>query len=426
MSEIKIKSSNILLFMLGLFSTLQILTIFNITIFSYILCMTFVFFIVTHKFKFKKNKYVHIYLICCILTTFFIFLNPDFENRYFKSAIMSFIYTIMVLFIPLSLSNFDESSYFIKGFTISCYIQIFWAIFQIAMFNYLNVDINDLIFNGILNYNIEASSYRDGMVVCTGLHWHAANLIPIIVYIFLKKNLFLKIICIFVTYYSKSATMMIALILCMFFLTIYYLKKNYSTPISIKIKLYQFVILTFAIIFIILNFEMIFGKIYDSINMLVKRFMEINSTVGGTSSAVHFDYYTSLPDIFSKISIISSFFGVGMSSSGLIFSDLYGQYVEMEWVVESDFVNILLSQGILGFISFYLLMFNIIVYLKKKDYKNMSFILVLILCGVTYNVQFHWVILVELILREYDTADEKLILKKEVSENVIECCYSNI
>ena len=63
---------------------------------------------------------------------------------------------------------------FLTGFRLSCHVQIFWCLLQLALFNTIGLDINRTLFSGAAL----SSHYRGGTLVCTGLHWHAANMIP--------------------------------------------------------------------------------------------------------------------------------------------------------------------------------------------------------------------------------------------------------
>ena len=66
------------------------------------------------------------------------------------------------------------------------------------------------------------------------------------------------------------------------------------------------------------------------------------------------------------------------------------------WVVESDYINILLSQGIVGIILWgYILTKIIILSIKYNYWENIAFVLIVAFVGIMYNIQFTWFIIIE-------------------------------
>ena len=67
------------------------------------------------------------------------------------------------------------------------------------------------------------------------------------------------------------------------------------------------------------------------------------------------------------------------------------------WVVESDYINILLSQGIVGLTLWgYILGKIISISRKYKYFENIAFVLISAFVGIMYNIQFTWFIVIEL------------------------------
>lgn len=78
---------------------------------------------------------------------------------------------------------------------------------------------------------------------------------------------------------------------------------------------------------------------------------------------------------------------------------MFGQYAELKsWVVESDVMNQLYSNGIIGFIFYY----GFLLYIAIRGYRldRRYFILMtgLIITGITYNIQFDWIVYIEFLL----------------------------
>ena len=90
---------------------------------------------------------------------------------------------------------------------------------------------------------------------------------------------------------------------------------------------------------------------------LINRIFNVNSD---SSSSAHLSYYILYPQIVEENGWFTSLFGTGYASSGYSITNINGQYSGLRlWVVESDIIDILVSRGILGFISYYLFLFVI-------------------------------------------------------------------
>ena len=65
---------------------------------------------------------------------------------------------------------------------------------------------------------------------------------------------------------------------------------------------------------------------------------------------------------------------------------------------ECDYINILVSRGIVGFISYYSLLVYIMLKGLKIDVRYFIFIFVILFQGFGYNIQFDYLLLVEIIM----------------------------
>lgn len=420
----KQKISNVLMLLLGVFSTLQIFELFSLTLFTIFLIITVIYYFSSHTIRLKRNIFLYYGMACC-LTTAFVFINPDFVLSYLHQSIVGFLNMILVLTLYFLIRNKCECNNFIRGFKISCYIQLVWCLCQISLYTIFKIDLNKIIFNDILQMSGEYSYYREGRLVATGLHWHSANLTPILIFLFFSsKNILIKIICIAITYFTQSATQMIAIILSMLYYVFYFFKNKKVIFDKKRNANFYIVFCGFLLVFIVL-IVVAMPTITNTIQWLMDRVLQITSSVGGTSSAVHFSYYTRLPFIYSNVSIFTQMFGVGISSSGAIFSSLFNQYIDLIWVVESDFVNILLSQGIIGCILFYLILAKCILEIYRYNAKYAYMLGVFVVSGFVYNIQFTWVILLELILLKKVELSRLQNFRGDYSD-ITKCNYSNL
>ena len=388
-----------LVFLLGIFSTMQILTLGGITIFNILSIIVFLYFLCIRRSWYSKCLYlkVCVFLLLLGVTTMGALLGDVLSISYKSRAIISFINYVIIFavffFIHVDQNEFSEK--FLCGFKVSCYVQIFWCVLQLILYYTISLDINHIIFAQFFGTTSQTSRYVDGVLACTGLSWHPANLIPVLIYIFLfNKGIVLKLLCIAISVFSHSATAQIAIGLCCCYVLAKWVRKAIGSRIPLK---YWFGFSIFVIIFC----AYICTKnnlVVRTINSILERIRDIYSIEPGNSSATHFSYYTRLFAIIRQSNVFTVLFGYGIDCSGFPFSYYYNQYSDMVWVVESDFVNIVLSQGLVGFIVFYAGFLSITVQYLKKSKSAAVFMLVLFVCGITYNLQFNWVILVELIL----------------------------
>ena len=388
-----------IMLLLGVFSTLQIVTIFGVTVFNLIALVAFLYFFLIEWrwYKSPLNGKILIFLLLCGITTVWALLNNATPRDYKSVALTSCINYFILFGVFIATKNGPRSyiDKFTSGFKISCNIQIIWCILQLLLFYIFSVDLNHVIFNRLLGTTDLTSRYVDGVLVCTGLSWHPANLIPILAFCFFYyKNIVLKLVCVVLAILSHSATAQIAIGLCCLYAIIREGKQLLFARSSVK----QWTLAVLLISILLIYAATDNNLIVRTINSVLDRIRDIHSTEGGNSSATHFSYYLRLGEIYEQTDIVTILFGYGIGCSGVPYSMYFNQYTDQIWVVESDFINLLLSQGLFGFIAFYVLFISIIVKCAKRSKQAAVFLLILLICGVTYNLQYNWVILVELMM----------------------------
>lgn len=387
-----------LFYLLGIFSTMQIITIFDLTVFNILLVIAFLSLLFCSRFYFRKSE-KHIFILA--VATIFSLMSALFGNilpkEFISSTVMNSAVNILILGVAYMVSSRNDTKLikaFIKGFYCSCIIQIVWCILQYILYNLGHLDLNKIIFDDLLHMATDTSTYRNGKLVCTGLCWHAATLVPVLLFAYLKtKNWFAKVLYLFIAFESKSATASIAIMICLFFDICFTIKKLLYKRYNKE----DGIIFLLATVLLVAVLYLARDRISDNLGSLIKRVKDIVSTEGGNSSAVHFSYYTQLPKIIKEYPIFVSLFGLGVGCSGFAFSDIFNQYVGLVWVVESDYVNIFLSQGLFGLAAYYGIIIYFIRSSRGVSKKNIAYLLIMLLCGITYNVQFNWVLFFELL-----------------------------
>ena len=93
------------------------------------------------------------------------------------------------------------------------------------------------------------------------------------------------------------------------------------------------------------------------------------------STAAHLGYYSDYIKILKNSSLSQIIFAYGYGCSGYTITELYGRYADGgTWAIECDYVNILVSRGIIGFISYYSFLLYIMLKGIKIDIRYFIFI----------------------------------------------------
>lgn len=406
------RTDEVLLFLLGLFSTWQIVQFAGFPLFTWLTVLTVGYFFLTRGFSIRKDGLL-LALLAAFLITFGVSLLSDIPADYKKSSltgtVLQFLVIIMAFFARRESADGSVSA-FLRGFDWSCRIQLVWCILQMGAYYGLKLDINTRIFGDLLHMNNETSQYRNGVLACTGLHWHAANLIPILLYTYFHhRSIWTKVLCLVLVYLTKNATALISYVAAVgldFLMFATYTQRDKGGTVSRKIMVYT----VFGVVALVLVSPVLLPKVWETVEYLLLRIYQIwNPSMGNESSAVHFNYYRNLPHILQNIPVLELLFGSGLNTSGYRFTQFFGQYAESVWTVESDFVNGILNKGVLGVSLQYGFLLVLCHRLRKTGQKPLScFVLVLILSGFVYDNQFIWVLLLEYMLycRTYQSSKE--------------------
>lgn len=381
-------------YLLALFSTMQIISVFGVTVFNWLLML----FAVISVFKIIGNKLLktNIGIIPVVLAAAISTLGGVIGNylpdNYRAEGIKQFIWLLCICLVFFYLNSADmkakKVSAYIAGFKLSCEIQIIWCVLQIISYYGFHQVLNEITFNGIFHAGVE---FTESSAVC-GLHWHRANLTPILVsYFFINSNIYIRILLFAIAVLSGSTTSQLLIALCFLIVFVQYARRR-------KFKTRQ--IIAGIIVLVGIGYLTATGVVSSIIGKVVIKFANItdNDYLAGAASKVHVRYYTVLPYIFSRLEPFSVIFGTGLNSSGYAFQKFINQYVNYGvWTIECDVAGILIERGILGFILFYRMLFRMSkVFLKAKN--KMAIIMILIIIGgITYNIQFTWLLLFELV-----------------------------
>lgn len=345
-------------------------------------------------------KSVNVWFISVMLCTVGA-LFSGMPYSWVKAAVVMAIYMIPFYF---SLSYLDSQikeepdilRYVIKGIKIMCIIQLLWIPLQYIAYHYLGMDLNRILFYDVLHMTKSETGMtfiRDWRWYPSGMTWHSAILAPVfLLALILFKNPFVKCLTVFDVLICGNSTALVCVIICLclqFFFCIY------RGPVTIK-KNELILLLVMMVVAIIAGCTLdLFSVLAEAIVRLVVRLMDINSDA---STAAHFAYFADYSIIAEKIPAYQLLFGTGLGSSGYQYSLLYERYTDLaNWAVECDVVDILVSKGFFGFLVHYGLLAYIAIKGAKIDFRYLVFVLPIIIGGIGYNIQFDYVLMIEMV-----------------------------
>lgn len=347
---------------------------------------------------FCKSLQVNLIYILLMITTF-VALVIDIPSSFKKYSIemacillvIYFTYTYLYRDISQNSELFDL---IIKCIKIGFVIQLLYIPVQYVAYKVLNIDINDLVFREVLSLMENPSFIRQGEFHPSGFVWHSAVLAPMLVLaILLFKNVGVRCLIVFDALICGNSTALIGVIITLGLLLFFYLCSHNYTISKRRMIILLVAVMTIACLIMI---PQVSAKIVEKFISLANRVLQAD---GDSSSSAHISYYLLYPQYAHDSNILQVLFGTGYASSGNAISVINGQYRDMaHWVVESDIMDILISRGIVGFISYYFFLGYIAIEGYKIDCKYLIAILVIVLQGITYNVQFEYIFVIELLM----------------------------
>ncbi|MCI9009547.1 MAG: hypothetical protein HFI13_15900 [Lachnospiraceae bacterium] len=402
------KKDNIIFYLLGLVSTFQLLEVGGITVFTLILLL------IALKYLIQKKKFPFIsFWHCCFLFSLLVSMLGNFfiTSNFIKniqawriSSLKGVVIIIAMYFTYdyLAKERMNIILIFFRGVYHSCVIQLVWCYFQYILFKFENIDLNNLVFNKILhiwNYELGQVNYS-GQYTITGMHSNAGILAPVLIFvILLADNIFLKFAALLIFFIAGNSTLFICGIIFLLLISVrLILHFCYDNKIKRKYLILFLLILLFTSITLL-----VYQNALDRVMEIIKNlFIRLNSirtkewTDGSTFA--HYRYYASIPYIFSQIGIIRILIGFGYKCGGVPFVVFFNQYPDVIYNTESDPVSLLYGTGLIGLTIFYSLLYSIIKKGANVDYKYALWGILLTLAGIFYGMQLNWVLFVEWIM----------------------------
>lgn len=382
-------------------SSMVVLQISGISFFLY-LEVIFCAYMITKRKKvvFLKYPLVNLIYIGLFISAISAVIH-EMPDSYKKTAVVLSIYALPTYFTLSFLCNeikwnISIISVIIKGLKISALLNLFWVPLQYIAFHFFGIDINDILFTQIFHFVENASFIRSWQYFPSGFSWHSAVMAPLLVYaMVLFKNPYIRILIIVDAAICGNSTALVGVCCCMVIMAFFYFKnkKNYKKYLTTKTLI---ICTSLLLLLIVALFNGLLNIVFERFEYMYARLF---SGSKDESTEAHLRYYTDYFKIVKDSSIFQILFGYGYGCSGYPISAMYGLYEsKSNWAIESDFVNIIVSQGIMGFIAMYTLILHNIIKGYKISYKYIAVMVPVMIQGLGYNVQWEYVLFMEILM----------------------------
>ena len=356
----------------------------------------------SQKLRITRDKLILALFITWILSTLFCILS-SISLSYKKNSIIAIVFFVPTFFAISIYSKFVKQKSFVdcfkKALIISCTIQLIWCLAQFILYSSMRIDLNQIVFSDILHMVENPSQYKLGVYHPSGMCWHSAFLAPICILAFvLSESYVIKSLAVIDAVVCNNTTALIGICICLMLTVGFALLKFLRTRKKSTSRKAIFVLIVFVLalipVLVCTDAFLIVGQkiidIYERTSGIV---------YDGGSANAHIRYYTAFPKVVSSGNILQFLFGYGTGNSGYPISKLFGQYTELKsWAVESDLMHQMYSSGIIGFLLFYGLLLYISIKGLKIDKRYFILMISIIAAGITYNIQFDWVIFIEFVM----------------------------
>lgn len=385
-------------YFLGLSSTMTIISIGGMSLFYWGIIIVLVDLAISRRITLRLDDVILYWIATLIISCVIGLTVTKLPSGFQRASITGTVALLLIGIIYLSSDSKDSVKALFQGFSLSCKIQLFWCILQFVLYQGAGVDLNYLLFDRILRMNTGGITVDEGNAIITGLATHRGNLTFILLWLFCSNDSYLiRAIIVGVAVLSRNTTAVVGLIICIMLLLFIRIKSNKAGTIK---RLLEVLVLIIGIgaMFIVLK-----TQIMQYVDVFFMKFSDVFSNKYDNSSVVHANYYRKLIYILKNESIIQFIFGSGTGTSGYFYSKWINQYTWMDsWVVESDYINVILNVGIVGLVAEYAIILRDIRIFKQQKYNRyIALLLATLVAGVFYNVLFTWVLMIILWMKYF-------------------------
>lgn len=395
-----------LFFLIGLFSTLGALIIniggMDLAVLNIFIALALIIQIASGKFYISKYKIPIILLFLTMIISTFgnsSSLVGNWQSESIKGTIkfVFFLAPFCILYSDKELFEYREV--FFKGLKVSAYIQLLWELLQIAFWNIANISINEVVFGQMLGIKIRRSwtFISDERFRPTGVSWEPANLsLALVIGYCLSKNRYSKVLFIVGTILSTSRTGIILISICVL-LDLYKYFRGIRKNKDIEFKKVTLILIIIMIIISLCTCLIFSNEIVNYINVLVENIvttinkLSLSHLMEDSSANVHTMYYLKAPFILFNSNLFNIFFGYGTFVAGYPYSSMLNVYTwQTGWNPESDFITLLMGNGIIGLVLYYLILYKCFKF-NRNDFSKLKILASITIAGILYiNIRSTW------------------------------------
>lgn len=387
-----------LIFLFAILCSMNALMIGGVSINNFILLILLIYHLVkyrtclTFNFKSTSSKFAWLMLLSIILSIFASMLVLPKNWIYSSLASLAKFILVYGYFFMLQPNKKIGAirPVFFNGLYIGAIIQMVWGFLQEILYLTIGLRLNTFIFGDIFGENSYMwDSYISGNILrMKGLGWETANfaLILIIGYIIScqqHRNIIIRFLLILAIFFSTSRSGYIA------FAVVLLLQAFQLKSISITSrKLLGSIMLASILCLLIFIFR---NLLLDRWQIILQSFQSVfQDTDINSSSSIHSGYYNTLGQALNELPLPNLLLGIGYFSSGYFYNqnaltlNLSPLLLmnPLGWNPESDFVTLIIGNGLLGIFVYYFWSIKGIFYQRHNYYSLL--IVAVIVSGITY------------------------------------------
>ncbi len=309
-----------------------------------------------------------------------------FDSDVAKDAFV-LVFKISILVIGISAWFSDKQLKIIVGqfnkyFVYGAFIQMVWSWLERLSYSIFYFKLNDYIFGEILSLESShaLSFIQNDAIRPSGLSWEPANLaLTLVIGFILSEKKWQKILFATSIVLSTSTTGLVMLLSILMFDFLYNFRLSFA-------KIRNSIILGVALLIVGMIIDETSGTISYNIEKLSSLFDVTDSNM--STAFIHFLYYYYLLDVLQMQETMNLIFGSGSLLAGNVYSGagiinyyLLGKW----WNPESDFITILIGNGLIGVIIYYYFLIKLLVtkYIENKV-AEFKIVFVILIGGFTY------------------------------------------
>lgn len=310
----------------------------------------------------------------------------------------------LIFYIPILVicSNLKSNIYdnfirvLVKQLLFVCRLHCIYAILQFSSWYFLDFDLNNFLFNDILNGTL-GDNYKtefvnlDGVIRLrvTGLNYEPAMLSFIMLLgICMDKSVFFKFLYLLSCVLALSRSGIITILIVFLYQMFKFAKANQYRISKNSVIKGIIVFILIVLLFIICYFNI--TPLRDQVDSIIDRILNFSTENSGDNRHLMYPIYAFYSWTID-LGLVEKLVGVGARVGGIVFT--HSPYVSdmltfnnlmlnSAWEIECDTAAILLGDGLIGFIAYLTIIIRL---MKSIDIKVTSFGLGLLIFGIMYD-----------------------------------------